>query len=261
MSFDAALALRHARGAGYTWSGEIVHEEQTPSTQDLAKKAASEGAPQGTVFVADEQTRGRGRQGRPWVAPRGSALLASVLVRPAITAIQLPPLALVVGLALHDALSPEVPEGELRIKWPNDLLLQDRKVAGILVEASIRGDRPESVIIGFGVNLSEAALPPEIEARATSLQRHGFALSREETLGRILAAIERRTTQYARAGLGPLLTPLRAADGTVGRRVRWQEQEATVHGIGEDGRLLLDTDQGRIAAAAGEVLFLAGELQ
>lgn len=261
MSFDPDEAARRARAGGCSWGGAIHHVEDTPSTQDLARKAAADGAPEGTTFVADEQSRGRGRQGRPWVAPRGSALLASVLLRPALTAAQLPPLALVVGLALHDALAPSVQDALLRIKWPNDLTLLDRKVAGVLVEASLRGERPESVIVGFGINLTAASLPPEIEARATCLQRHaapGSTPGREEALGAILAALQRRVLAYTRHGLGPLLGPLRAADGTAGRHVLWQEQPAVARGIGEDGRLLLETPSGLVAASAGEVLFVGG---
>lgn len=255
MSFDPTLALHHAKNAGYSWTGAIFHREKVSSTQDLARKAASEGAPEGTVFVADEQTHGRGRQGRAWIAPHGSALLASVLLRPAIPALHLPPLSLVIGLAIYDALLSEIPGDSLRIKWPNDLLIKGRKVAGILIEASLRSDRPESVIAGFGINLSEAALPPEIEPHTTCLQRHGASPSREKLLGQILAAIETKVSHYVQEGLGPLLPSLRAADGTSGRRVRWQDQNATVLGIAEDGRLLLATPQGSVAASFGEVLF------
>ncbi len=262
MSFDPRRAALLARSAGCSWTGAISHVESTPSTQDLARQAASAGAPEGTTFVADAQTRGRGRQGRPWVAPPGSALLASVLLRPSLAAAQLPPLALVAGLALHDALAPWVDGDLLRIKWPNDLTLLDRKVAGILVEATLRGPCPETVVVGFGVNLLDAPLPPEIAARATSLQRHaapGVALDRSAALGRILAALQRRIEAYTRGGLAPLLEALRAADGTAGRHVLWREQPAVACGIDEEGCLLLRTPGGLVAASAGEVIFVGGQ--
>lgn len=258
MSFDAsAVALRMA-ALGCPWRAVVGHVEQATSTQDLTRQAASAGAPEGTVFVADEQSQGRGRQGRAWVAPAGSALLASVLLRPAVAAGQLPPLALVVGLALHDALAPRLPPGALGLKWPNDLLIGQKKLVGVLVESSLRGDRTEAVVAGFGVNLLPAALPPEVASRAACLADHalpGAALSREAVLADALAAIQRRVAVFARQGLGPLLADLRAADATAGRRVRWQDRPAVARGIDDQGFLLLETSSGLVAAAAGEVTF------
>jgi BirA family biotin operon repressor/biotin-[acetyl-CoA-carboxylase] ligase len=257
MSFDADAALRAARAAGWSWPGVIHGVEVTSSTQDLARQAAAQGAPQGATFVAEEQTQGRGRQGRPWVAPRGSALLASVLLRPELEIAALPPLALVVGLALHDALAPLAPGGALRIKWPNDLLLDGRKVAGVLIESSLRGARVDGVVVGFGVNLRQGSLPPEIPATSLQRARPGLEpLRREDVLAAVLVRMEQRIAAYLRGGLATLLEPLRAADGTAGRQVAWQGGVATVRAIGDDGQLVLETATGPVAVAAGEVLFL-----
>lgn len=258
MTFRADAVRQRLAASAYPWSGEVHHHERTTSTQDLARQAAAAGAPAGTAFVADEQTQGRGRQGRAWIAPPGSALLASVVLRPRVTAAQLPPLSLVVGLALHDALSPLVTAGALRLKWPNDLTLDGRKLAGVLIESSLRGDRPEAVVSGFGVNIWPSALPPEIAARAACLADHarpGVELSREVVLADALASIARRLAGFERAGLASVLDELRAADATAGRRVIWQEQSALACGIDDQGRLLLDTPGGRVAASAGEVIF------
>lgn len=259
MTFAAATVQLRLAALGCPWRAAVHHVDVTASTQDLARAAAAERAPEGTTFVADEQTHGRGRQGRSWVAPRGSALLTSVLLRPALRPPQLPPLALVVGLALHDALAPRLTPGALLLKWPNDLTLHRRKVGGVLVEASMRGERVESVVVGFGLNLTAASLPPAIASAADCLQAHalpGADLSREDVLASSLAAIERRTTQLVRQGLGALLSELRAADGTAGRSVRWQEQQGVARGIDDEGRLRIETDTGTVAAAAGEVVFL-----
>lgn len=255
MNPERVLATLAAHGS--RWRGPVVHLATTASTQDVVRQAAAAGAPEGHVAVADEQTHGRGRQGRAWVAPVGSALLASVLLRPAVAASQLPPLALVVGLALHDALAPLVPPGRLRLKWPNDLLLDGRKLAGVLVEASLRGDRPEAVVAGFGINLTPAALPPDVAARAACLaEATGSTPERDDILARALVALDRRLATFVRSGLAPLLPDLRSADATHGRRVRWGDHEATAQGIDDEGRLLLDTPTGPVAAVAGEVVFL-----
>ncbi|MCS6898180.1 MAG: biotin--[acetyl-CoA-carboxylase] ligase [Myxococcales bacterium] len=259
MSFDPQKATCLARAAGCSWPGTVHHITSTSSTQDLARQAASSGAPEGTTFVADSQTQGRGRQGRSWVAPPGSALLASVLLRPPLLAAQLPPLSLVTGLALYDTLAPWVAGAVLRIKWPNDLILQDRKLAGILVEASLRGSHLESIVIGFGINLRDAPLPPEIAHQATSLQRHaivGAPLDRTVLLGQILASLQQRIDTYVRHGLAPMLGALRTADGAAGRKVLWQGQSTVACGIDEEGRLLLRAPGGMIAASAGEVTFV-----
>ena len=247
-------ALLQARGSG--WGGPARWVASTASTQDDARQAAAQGVPEGAVFVADEQTRGRGRQGRSWITPPGAALLASVVLRPGLDAPRLPPLALVVGLAVRDAAARRVPGVLVSIKWPNDLLIEGRKLAGVLVEASIRGDRVEAAIAGFGVNLREAALPPEIAARATCLEHHGATdLDAPSLLVDILVALESRLRLFVRSGLGPLLPELRAFDGARGRLVRGIEGVGIASGIADDGRLLVALPQGTVAVAAGEVSF------
>jgi BirA family biotin operon repressor/biotin-[acetyl-CoA-carboxylase] ligase len=247
-------ALLQSRGS--SWGGPARWVASTASTQDDARQAAAQGAPEGAVFVADAQTRGRGRQGRAWITPPGSALLASVVLRPGLDAPRLPPLSLVVGLAVRDAAARRVPGAAVTIKWPNDVLIDGRKLAGILVEASIRGDRVEAAIAGFGLNLREAALPPEIAARATCLERHGATdLDAPSLLVDTLVALESRLRVFVRAGLGPLLPELRSFDGAHGRRVRGLDGVGIASGIADDGRLLVATDRGLVAVAAGEVTF------
>jgi BirA family biotin operon repressor/biotin-[acetyl-CoA-carboxylase] ligase len=247
-------ALLQARGSG--WGGPVRWAASTASTQDDARQAAAHGAPEGSAFVADEQTRGRGRQGRSWITPPRAALLASVVLRPGVEPARLPPLSLVVGLAVRDAAARRVPGALVSIKWPNDLLIEGRKLAGILVEASIRGERIEAAIAGFGVNLREGALPPEIAARATTLERHGATdLDAPSLLVDILVALETRLRTFVRAGLGPLLPELRAFDGARGRLVRGADGVGLASGIADDGRLLVETESGLVAVSAGEVTF------
>ena len=137
----------------------------TASTQDDAREAAKRGAPSGSLFVADAQTQGRGRQGRGWSAPPGSALLASVLLHPRVAPETLPRLSLVVGLAVARACEARV-ASQVGIKWPNDVEIGGKKLSGVLVEASFRGKEISHVVAGFGVNVRRASLPDDVRGRA-----------------------------------------------------------------------------------------------
>jgi BirA family biotin operon repressor/biotin-[acetyl-CoA-carboxylase] ligase len=230
------------------------HFETTTSTQDEARAAAGRGAEEWSVFTADAQTAGRGRQGRPWIAPPGSALLASVLLRPSIAPPSLPPLSLVVGLAVADALARRV--SGVGVKWPNDLLLRGRKVAGVLVEASLRGARVEHVVAGFGVNVTRASLPTELEMSAISLEEAGAVdLGRDALLEDIVAALRVRVGAFVAGGLASQLAELRERDVARGRRVRGESVAGVAEGIDEEGRLLVRTEAGVVGVSAGEVVF------
>lgn len=162
----AAEALREGlRGRGLDWAAPIEHHERLVSTNDRLKERAREGAPEWTVVLADEQTGGRGRQGRAWASPPGGLYL-SVLLRPTFEAFGLIPLA--AGVALVEALREHGVAAEL--KWPNDALAGGLKLAGILAEASTSAGRLEWVVLGLGVNLEAGeALPAALRETATSL--------------------------------------------------------------------------------------------
>jgi BirA family biotin operon repressor/biotin-[acetyl-CoA-carboxylase] ligase len=197
----------------------------------VARRLAAAGAPHGTLVTAAEQTAGRGRQGRTWVTPPGAALLGSlVLRRPD------PLLSLRGGLAVADVAGPAA-----RVKWPNDVLLDSRKLAGVLAEG-----RPQEgwAVLGIGINLDASALPPELAAG--SLQRPGEA---EAVLAELLVALELRLEQ----GAGAALDALRARDALLGVPVRWAGGEGRGAGIDDAGRLLVRTPGGELALDAGEV--------
>jgi BirA family biotin operon repressor/biotin-[acetyl-CoA-carboxylase] ligase len=156
---------------GCEFGCEVHTFEAIASTQQAAFAAAAKGAPAGALFVADEQTSGRGRHGHDWVSPRGEGIYASVLLRPRFAAMELLPLTLAAALAIADA----VEEGAgLRadIRWPNDLLLGGKKFCGILIETSTDTQAP-CAVLGFGINVSQSGFPPELEAIATSLALQG----------------------------------------------------------------------------------------
>ena len=214
-----------------------VHYRLTDSTNERARELAAAGAPHGTLVTAGAQTAGRGRQGRTWSAPPGQALLMSVVVRDFDALLPLR-----AGLAVADLAGPAA-----LVKWPNDVLLDGRKLAGVLVEG-----RPQEgwAVAGIGVNVAVdvAALPPDVRDRAASLERTPEAL--EPTLADLLRALETRLGETA----ADTLTALRARDALRGRPVHWAQGEGTGTGIDDDGNLLVTTAGGEtVALRAGEV--------
>ena len=195
------------------------------------------GAPHGTAVTAGEQTAGRGRQGRGWTTPPGSALALSLVIRDPD-----PLLSLRAGLAVADLAGPRG-----RVKWPNDVLLDGRKVAGVLVEG-----RPQEgwAVLGIGVNaaLDLAQLPVELHATAGTLGLSPRELPR--ALADLLAALGARLEQSPEA----VLAALRERDALAGRPVRWEGGSGTGAGIGDDGALRVCDDGGTVRTlAAGEV--------
>jgi BirA family biotin operon repressor/biotin-[acetyl-CoA-carboxylase] ligase len=236
--------------------------DETDSTNDEAKRGARAGDPHGATWVAESQRTGRGRQGRSWVSPRGENLLFSVLVRVSCPPARLPPLALVAGLAVRDAVARAAPGRDVRIKWPNDVVVDKKKVAGILVEASLRGRQVEAVIVGIGVNVHTRAFPEEIAARATSISllRDGLdgprqpTLDRAEILADILSGLDRDLMHCAARGLGLVHARLEAADVLRGTHVRGEQGDGIAEGIDVEGRLLVRRDDGVLVRwVSGEV--------
>jgi BirA family biotin operon repressor/biotin-[acetyl-CoA-carboxylase] ligase len=214
-----------------------LHLRATSSTNDRARELAQAGAPHGTLITATEQSAGRGRQGRAWSAPPGSALLMSLVVREPPTL-----LPLVAALAVAEVAGPEA-----RIKWPNDVLVDERKVGGILAEA--RPPEPWAVLgIGLNVALRVTDLPPELHATAGTLGLQPGDV--EPTLERLLGALERALALELTA----LLDAYRERDALMGRDVRWARGSGRAAGIDGAGRLVVELpDGGRTALDAGEV--------
>jgi BirA family biotin operon repressor/biotin-[acetyl-CoA-carboxylase] ligase len=222
-----------------------IHHRRTDSTNERARDLALADAPHGTLVTADEQTAGRGRQGRAWSAPPATAVLMSVVLRELDERSAALPLA--AAVAVCEALAPLACE----IKWPNDVWVERRKLAGILVEG-----RPQEgwAVLGIGLNVSTAAeeLPPELRETATSLRIAGDGRDREEVLGALLAALDLRLGQRP----GEVLPAWRERDALRGERVRWGQGEGRAAGIDDTGALLVDTADGRVSLDAGEVHLL-----
>ncbi len=162
---DLAEAADRVASLGGQLGTPMVVMATTTSTNDVAKRAARDGAAHGATWVAEEQTAGRGRRGHSWVSPPGEGLLFSVLLRLPCTPARVPPIALVAGLAVRDAVAAAAPGASIAIKWPNDVLVAGRKVAGILIEAITVGSRVEAVVVGIGINVHTRAFPDEISDR------------------------------------------------------------------------------------------------
>ncbi|HJQ25046.1 MAG TPA: biotin--[acetyl-CoA-carboxylase] ligase [Blastocatellia bacterium] len=148
--------------------GAILRFDSLPSTNDLARQLAEQGAPEGTAILAREQTRGRGRQGRVWSSPRGEGLYLSVILRPTFAPSQATILTLAAAIAVAETLALDY-HLAVDIKWPNDIHAGGKKICGILVESSIEKSRLDYVVLGVGVNLGQRDFPFELQAVATSL--------------------------------------------------------------------------------------------
>lgn len=229
-----------------------IHLDVVDSTNALAKKMAIEGAVHGTTITATEQTAGRGRQGRAWVAPAGSALLMSVILRPAETNHRYAPLA--AALAVAETCE-ELADVRAQIKWPNDVWIDKRKVSGILVEGRPGSDPDKSwVVIGIGLNtrVRLEEMPVELQETATSL-------SLDENVD-ALAPLLRRLDHWISADTSALLTAWSARDALRGRDISWSEGDGVANGIDDEGNLIVRRCGGGISVlGAGEVHLSLGD--
>jgi BirA family transcriptional regulator, biotin operon repressor / biotin---[acetyl-CoA-carboxylase] ligase len=224
-----------------------VHHSSCDSTNERARELAAAGAPHGTLVTAGEQTAGRGRQGRTWSAPPGSAVLMSLVLRDLGEGDAALPLAAAVTVCQAcESLAPV----ECRIKWPNDVWVDGRKLAGILVEG-----RPQDgwAVLGIGLNVTTAPeqLPDELRETATSLAiaARGEPPPTEQVLAEVLRSLERTLARDS----SEVLEAWRGRDALLGSPVSWTDGEGVAAGIDDSGALLVDTGSGRVALAAGEV--------
>lgn len=217
------------------------HLKQTGSTNDQARALAELGAPSGCVVTAAEQSAGRGRTGRRWSAPAGTALLMTAVLRPLERRNRLLPLA--VPLAVCEAVESVAPV-RCAVKWPNDVWIEERKAAGVLIEAR----PPEWALIGIGVNLAipADAHPADLRWPATSV---GHGADAEA----MLAAVCDRLSAWVDAPPGDVLGGFRARDALHGREISWEGGTGIAKGVDDEGDLLVDTASGQLSLGAGEV--------
>ncbi len=243
---------------------------QVGSTNDLAWQAGRHGEPEGLVVLAEEQVAGRGRLGRRWIAPAGCCILCSVLLRPRFSADHAFYLTMAASLAIYRACK-ELDEGTgagdgkpaaaVTIKWPNDLLVNGRKVAGVLCESEFSGKEWAFSVVGFGINVN---LPAEqlgdLRSTATSLSiEFGRPIDRARLLARVLAELESLYLLLQSGQFGPVFAGWAAAVSTVGKSVQVLEPSGTLEGqavrVEQDGALVLRLSDGtERRVLAGEVL-------
>lgn len=239
----------------------LIHLSSVTSTMDEARRLAQEGADSGAVVVADEQTAGRGRAERAWHSPKGS-LYATILIRDEVPLHGLPLLSLACGLAIARAIQ-RLLRLDAHLKWPNDVWIRGKKVAGVLIETRIGASRAEHVLIGLGVNgdLRPEELPPELRAIATSLSAEsGHHVCLPALLKLILEDLDRTIHDLHDGDAKGLLREIRARSIVLGKRVRVEASsgpaEGRAIGIGDQGELVVETDAGRRVVNVGDCQLL-----
>jgi len=259
----SALSLNELRqgldvkrlGNHYNYFAEI------DSTNRYARQLAENGAREGEIVIAEAQTQGRGRLGRRWQSPPFANIYFSVILRPRLLPAHAPQITLMAAVAVAEAVDSFIGQSAT-IKWPNDILVGGKKLAGILTEASCDPERVQYVILGIGVNVNYrlAAMPDEIRARATSVaELTGKSVSRESFLRRLIHHLDRCYGELEESGFALLAPRWEAHFGLRGKRVRVELLDQIVAGraigIDRDGALLVEDEQGAVTRViAGDVI-------
>lgn len=242
--------------------GELRHLEEVDSTNRYLLDEARQGAAEGVVAVADHQTAGRGRLGRTWEAPPRASLLVSVLLRPDLEPARSHLATMAAGVAMVEAVwltAGFTPS----LKWPNDLVVGDRKLAGMLSEAELRDGRLDALVVGIGVNVNWDEFPPELAGTAVACnQVAGHPVDRAALLGAFLERLDDRYATLLRPGGDEaVLGEYRQRCSTIGREVRVEladdeSLEGTATGVDDAGRLDVETRDGVTPVAVGDVVHL-----
>lgn len=234
----------------------------TTSTNDVAKHLALQGAPEGTVVLAEQQTQGRGRQGRSFTSPPGVGIYLSLLLRPHLDLSRLPQLTLLTAVAVAEAIT-ATSALPVTLKWPNDIEIRGRKTAGILTEAFMSAQALPVVIVGIGINVNTplAQFPLALQPRVTSLAiAAGHLISRHRLIASLLDHLEHFYHAFLTTGMRPILQRWLHYGPVVGRQVRFTQANTTetgiVQGLDDDGALLVQSPTGVVhRISSGEVLF------
>lgn len=240
----------------------IHHYAELASTNDEAHRLADAGARHGEVVVAELQTQGRGRRGRSWIAPPGKSIALSVILRPSMPAARASEITLAAAVGVCEA-ARGLGASTARIKWPNDVECDGRKVAGILTELRADGERTKHVVLGVGLNcgLLPEDFPEELEERATSLRMEkGEDVPRALACARLLEALDEWLALHDLEGFAPVRDRWRQLSSTLGRRVRVELEPGLVEGdavdLAEDGALIVRTpDEVLTRVMAGDVTY------
>lgn len=250
-----------------TLGREIISYAETSSTNDVALALAARGVQEGTLVVAESQTDGRGRRERKWVSPTGTSILASLILRPPLMTHEAHSITLVSAAAVAQAIR-SITQLPALIKWPNDVIIGDKKVSGVLTEMRTEKGWVKFLVVGIGVtvNILRDQFPEEIADSATSLSAElGYNISRVGLLQEILRQFERRYMKVKERKLDTLMAEWKGLSATIGRQVRISLSRRIVRGrvvdIDETGALLVWIDTGRIQRiTADDAVYLKVDL-
>lgn len=255
-------------GLKTSFVGRKLHVyDSVSSTNEIAYEMALSGAEDGTVIIADGQSGGRGRRGRSWSSPGGCNLYTSIIFRPEITPATAPQLTLLSAVALSEVLAEvlgDFEELKTSIKWPNDILLQGKKCAGILTEMKSTSSFVEFVVVGIGLNLNmrKESMDSDISEFATSLFiESGREFSRPFVSQLLYTTMENWYKRYLESGFFPVKESWNSMSGIRGRKVRAASEkgydEGMAIGVDDEGALLLENDSGRVIKInAGDAIFI-----
>lgn len=256
---DALTECEILNGLKTSVIGRTVYAYDTiDSTNNEAKRLAQAGAPHGSIFIAEQQTNGKGRLGRTWISPRGSGIWFSILLRPNTSPMQITNITLLTGLCMCKAI--KLYTGcDAKIKWPNDIVIGSKKVCGILTEMAAEVDRIEYVIIGTGINVYNEAFPDELSVKATSLQAETQnEISRVALFQLVLETFEQLLKRYSMQDDGIMLEEYKSLCVTLGRRISVVRNQQQICGTAVDitptGELMMLSEDGsRQEIGSGEV--------
>nr|WP_285853229.1 biotin--[acetyl-CoA-carboxylase] ligase [Sporosarcina luteola] len=245
-----------------TYGRKIDYHVSCGSTQILAHDAAQADVPDGTLIVSEEQTAGKGRLSRPWDSAAQKGIWMSLIIRPSLMPQQAPQMTLVAAVAIVRAIE-NVAGIEATIKWPNDILINNRKVTGILTELQSEPDRVKAIILGIGMNVNqdEDDFPSELIEIATSLKiAGGKPIDRAKLIAEILFFIESYTKMYEKHGFGPIKLLWEGYSNIAGKRIQAvmlnETVEGTALGISEEGLLELQLDNGTVRGIYSADVFI-----
>ena len=240
------------------WAGKTVHfARETDSTNLWIKRLAKEGAPEGTLALAEFQSAGRGRLGRSWEVPEGTSVMMSILLRPKFEPHYAPMLTLVMGMAVAKAVKKL--GCDLSLKWPNDVVVSHQKICGILTEMGVRDGKIDYAVIGVGINVNIREFPEEMADKATSLYlESGREFDRSQIPGLVMEAFEEYYEKFAAtcdlSGLKEEYESILANYDQPVRVLAKEPYEGVARGITDGGELLVEKTDGTIVAvSAGEV--------
>ncbi|MDE3839377.1 biotin--[acetyl-CoA-carboxylase] ligase [Bacillus methanolicus] len=245
---------------------QIHYEESVDSTQKIAHRLAYDGAPEGTVVLAEEQLSGRGRMDRKWYSPKYTGIWMSVILRPNILPTKAPQLTLLTAVAVVQAIE-EITALSPKIKWPNDILINGKKVTGILTELQAEADRVKTIIIGIGMNVNQKAsdFPEYIRSTATSLSiEKGGYISRPAIIRAVLSNIEKLYLLYLEKGFYPIKLLWESYAVSIGKKIIARTLSGNISGralgITDDGVLMIEDDNGTVHHVFSADIDLTGKI-